>query len=183
MALATKDTWRKELLARRNALEAEKRTTYTHAAISHLVEFLPHDANAIVGLYHPIRSELSPLALPSALPQIRWAIPFLSGDSMQFTSWTPETPMQQGQYGIPEPMHPAPIIPDIILTPLVGMDTHGTRLGYGKGYYDRYFASETGKHALRIGLGFSCQQVEELPRTPHDMPLHYMVTEQGITCR
>lgn len=59
------------------------------------------------------------------------------------------------------------------------MDGEGYRLGYGGGYYDRYFALHP--DVLRVGLAYAGQAVEGLPREKTDMPLHAVVTEKGVT--
>lgn len=65
---------------------------------------------------------------------------------------------------------------DFCITPLLGFNSDGYRIGYGKGCYDRFFA----EHACtRIGLAFECQRVNFAP-DPHDVPLDCCVTEQNV---
>ena len=66
---------------------------------------------------------------------------------------------------------------DFCLTPLLGFNSDGFRIGYGKGCYDRYFAEHACKK--RIGLAFECQRVNFTP-DPHDMPLDCCVTERKV---
>lgn len=65
---------------------------------------------------------------------------------------------------------------DICITPLVGFNADGHRIGYGKGCYDRFF-----KHSecRKIGLAYGFQQVNFLP-DPHDVPLDCCVTEKDV---
>ena len=65
---------------------------------------------------------------------------------------------------------------DIIVCPVVAFDSECNRLGYGGGYYDRYLPRMS-PSALKLGVAFACQQVEEIPRDPHDIPLDCIVTE------
>jgi 5-formyltetrahydrofolate cyclo-ligase len=69
--------------------------------------------------------------------------------------------------------------PDIILMPLLGFDKHGTRLGYGGGYYDRTLAHLTRRPKL-LGFAFARQEVDYIPREAHDVPLDAVVTEIGV---
>ncbi len=59
--------------------------------------------------------------------------------------------------------------------PGVAFDRTGGRIGWGRGHYDATLANAP--KALRIGLAFECQVVDEVAREPHDAPLHYVVTE------
>lgn len=73
---------------------------------------------------------------------------------------------------------------DLVLTPLVGFDDSGNRIGRGAGFYDRHFAflrhRRTWHRPLMLGLAFELQHVEKLPATAHDVPLWGIVTERGI---
>lgn len=88
-----------------------------------------------------------------------------------------------GPFSLRQPAaHCAQVRPDIILTPLVGFDRRGNRLGQGAGHYDRAFAAFP--HAHRIGVAWSVQEVDALPADPWDVPLHAIITErEWITCR
>ncbi len=93
-----------------------------------------------------------------------------------------------GRYGVPEPkpecLRPAsPADFDLIVVPGVAFDWRGYRLGYGAGYYDR-FLRETRPGAVFLGLAFELQVVEDVQPEPHDVPVHFIVTEERtIACR
>jgi 5-formyltetrahydrofolate cyclo-ligase len=71
--------------------------------------------------------------------------------------------------------------PALILCPLLGFDRAGGRLGQGGGHYDRYFA--THPHILRIGVGWSVQEVDAIPAESTDARLDAVLTEQEfIVC-
>lgn len=65
---------------------------------------------------------------------------------------------------------------DFCVTPLLGFNEHGYRIGYGKGCYDRFFADCA---AFKIGLAFSGQQIKFEPDAT-DMPLDCCVTEKDV---
>ena len=73
---------------------------------------------------------------------------------------------------------------DLVLTPLVGFDDDGNRIGRGAGFYDRHFAFLRHRSAWRrprmLGLAFELQRVERLPAKPSDVPLWGIVTERGV---
>ncbi len=68
--------------------------------------------------------------------------------------------------------------PDYVIVPLLAMDKAGNRLGYGKGFYDRYLRKYP--QSLRIGYAFHRQIVREIPHSDEDEKLQYLVTENGI---
>lgn len=67
---------------------------------------------------------------------------------------------------------------DIAITPGLGFTEKGDRLGYGRGYYDRWFSRNTVK--VKIGIAFEVQVVDELPLEETDLPLDILVTEKRI---
>lgn len=84
---------------------------------------------------------------------------------------------------VPEPEEPVPSSVfdaqvELVITPGVGFDQKGNRIGMGKGYYDRYF--EVNKKALRIGLAYEEQVLDSLPKDPYDKCVHFVVTDQNI---
>jgi 5-formyltetrahydrofolate cyclo-ligase len=93
------------------------------------------------------------------------------------------TELVQGRYGIMEPASGLPaveMLPTqqiVWLIPFVGYDEHGTRLGRGKGVYDRLLKNSGG---IRIGVGYQCQRIPVIPAEIHDCPLDIVVTESGI---
>lgn len=63
---------------------------------------------------------------------------------------------------------------DLIVTPGLAFDHSGYRMGYGGGFYDRFFSSHEG---FRLGVGFHEQLVEEVPRDAYDLPVHAFLSE------
>lgn len=99
-----------------------------------------------------------------------------AGRAMRFLRWRPGDALEPGAHGLLQPRADSgEVIPELILTPMLGFDRRLTRLGQGAGYYDRLFAALPA--ARRIGLAWSAQEVEEVPADPWDMPLHGVATE------
>lgn len=112
---------------------------------------------------------------PLCLPRLGKSVK----DPMEFAEWTPGEILVPGQLRIPQPAPQArTVVPDVVLTPMVGFDRQLNRIGHGAGYYDRYFA--TLPDALRIGIAWSAQMVDALPVEPWDVPLHMIVTEHCV---
>ncbi len=91
---------------------------------------------------------------------------------------------ETGPYGILEPSISAGVEPllsgwDIIVVPGLAFDRRGNRLGRGFGYYDRFLGSLPGS-VLRVGLACASQLIPEVPVEAWDVPVHALVTEEGV---
>jgi 5-formyltetrahydrofolate cyclo-ligase len=138
----------------------------------------------VVASYSAMKDELSPDHLISRLKLAgaTIALPRLNdNDTMDFRLWEPGEPLVKGCFGVMEPPATAPLAtPSLVLVPLLGFDSQGTRLGYGKGYYDRALGAlrENGR-AFACAIAYKAQMLDDLPAEPHDQPLDWAVTEQG----
>ena len=93
-----------------------------------------------------------------------------------------ETIMIDNKFGIPEPLSGFTLEPeliDLVFVPLLGFDETGNRVGYGKGYYDKFLAT-CRQDVVIIGLSF-LEAVKEIVDTdPWDVPLHYCITPNRV---
>ena len=90
--------------------------------------------------------------------------------------------LRSGALGVLEPsleqrIALSPEIFDLVLVPGLAFDSQGGRLGYGRGYYDR-FLDQT--HAFRLALAFDFQLFETVPTESHDIPMDGILSEKGI---
>lgn len=169
-----KRKWRQEFLALRKRLHSAEKDAAIRAKIAAL-------AGASFFVYYSMGSEVDTRALIAELLQNgkKVCLPRIEKGSMLAAPYTGGE-MRAGAYGIPAPESGGDCDCDIILAPLLAADKKGNRLGFGGGFYDRYFASHP--HALRVGLCYAGQVVQELPAAEHDVRLHAIVTERGIEC-
>jgi 5-formyltetrahydrofolate cyclo-ligase len=133
-----------------------------------------------VAVYLPIGSEMGTAAIIAALHKqgTQIALPHVTSRTspLRFCAWSPGQNLAAGPFGLQQPPDDAPeLTPDIILTPLLGFDRAGRRIGYGAGHYDRAFAAHP--HAQRVGIAWSFQQIPHVPIDPWDVPLHAIATE------
>jgi 5-formyltetrahydrofolate cyclo-ligase len=89
------------------------------------------------------------------------------------------------RFGIAEPPPRAPMhvtAMSVVFLPLLGFDARGTRLGYGRGFYDRLLAFRRRRQGrpLLVGLAYACQESPIIQARAHDVPLDVVVTEAGI---
>lgn len=90
----------------------------------------------------------------------------------------------EGQYGILSPKEDKlvwgdPDKVDTVLVPGVAFDKYGYRVGYGAGFYDRFFADLT-HDVAKIGIAFSLQTVDEVPTDEYDIPVQKFISEIGL---
>jgi 5-formyltetrahydrofolate cyclo-ligase len=102
---------------------------------------------------------------------------------MNFFHWKKNEVLQINKYGMLEPTGLKESVPDVILVPLLAYDTNKYRLGYGKGFYDRYLNKNLKifKNILTVGVAFSFQKHPKLPIKNKDVKLNYILTEQGVS--
>ena len=129
-----------------------------------------------LGLYHPIQGEVNLAPFWEIWPGVM-ALPTVVGEDLIFRAWHPGDPLMRGPFGIPQPQNTVPpVIPDILMVPCLGVDAAGHRLGYGRGYYDRYLASHP--ETRSIGVVFLVQIIPALPAEKHDQRLSGFVMEE-----
>jgi 5-formyltetrahydrofolate cyclo-ligase len=95
---------------------------------------------------------------------------------------TDNTVLKKSLYGIPEPVDGIEIAPnkiDVVFIPLLAFDEMGNRVGYGKGFYDK-FLSECKPDTIKIGLSFFEAETVIDTIFEKDIPLHYCVTPHRV---
>lgn len=116
-----------------------------------------------------------------ALPQI---IP-TDGRHMEFCEIHSLLDVKPGYKGIPEPFDLDNIkdAPDIMVLPGVAFDCDRNRIGYGKGFYDRYLGCRTDWSAVyKIAFAYECQIVERIDAEEFDIKPDLIITEKRIIC-
>ena len=176
---------RAELRATRDGfvsgLAPGERARLEECAAAHLEPLL--DGAACVAFYQALGSELdgSMAMIVAAMAGTAIALPHVkgSGETMRFLRWMPGDLLEPGWRGLIQPATESPeIVPDIIVTPLLGFDSEGWRIGQGAGFYDRAFAALP--KVKKIGLGWSVQERPAIAHDDWDVPLDMVVTEAGL---
>lgn len=182
-ALLDKPTLRRLARERRDAIPAAERARAAAAAAARLdadvLARLPRGAT--VALYASMRSELPSTAAAAAVLArgLTLVYPRTTAAShvLTFHRVTPDD-LVLGRFGIPEPPAAAPTVDpasiDVIVVPALLFDRRGYRLGWGGGWYDATLPTTA---AQRIGFAYELQIVDELPRAPHDQPVHVVITD------
>ena len=138
-----------------------------------------------IALYYPSNFELNVLKILELkyFSNQHFLLPVIEKNNLlKFFLWKKNEVLTINEFGILEPIKIKENIPDIILVPLLAFDNDKFRLGYGKGYYDRYLNNYTKKYEniLTVGVAFSFQKYHKLPTTNFDVKLDLILTEKGL---
>ena len=164
-----------------DSLGSEQRAGLEQALASVLTPLL--EKSRILGGYCPMPAEISPIPVMEAAAHrgIVTAYPAFADhqESFRFLAGEPD---EIGPWSVYQPSLDSPQVnPDLVLLPLVAVDRHGTRLGQGKGHYDRVAADLRSRGALLIGLGWPVQLLEQtIPADAWDVSLDGFATPAGL---
>ena len=137
----------------------------------------------VVGGYAPLGSEISPHTAMEEARAVGAIVAFPAfdhpGKPFRFRAGDP---LNAGPFGIMQPNLKAPVVePDLILVPLIAIDGRGTRLGRGKGHYDRALARLRRGGARLVGVGWPLQRLaDSIPTDEWDVPLHGFASPDGL---
>jgi 5-formyltetrahydrofolate cyclo-ligase len=171
---------RDELLARRRHLAVETCLGRSLAAQQALLLTPEFAAATVVALYSPVRNEVFTEEIFAEARRSGKTVtyPRVRGNLLEFVEVRERQELEPGAYGILEPGG-VQVVPlsslELIVVPGVAFDLIGHRLGYGKGYYDRFLHQRRGQ---LVGLCFDFQLVERLPAEAHDVRMNMVVTEE-----
>ena len=176
---------RERVLALRDASSMEEREAAGRAIVERLLA-LPEVARAkTVMVFWSFGSEIDTAPLLARLHErgARVALPRIVEGELEARTYAPGDPVTVTTFGAAEPSDGEVVPPeevDVVVTPGVAFDRRGMRVGYGGGYYDRFFA-RIRDDAVRVGIGYAVQLVDEpLPAGSFDQPLDLLVTEAEV---
>jgi len=169
------------------AIPSEHRSEKSRKACQNLVSTSQFQSASTVMMYLSLLHEVDTseailhawqLGKTVVVPKISWQQRHMI--AVQINSL--ETGFSTGALGLRNPIAGLPM-PfeeiDLVVTPAVGFDREGNRLGRGSSYYDRFFANEE-LRAARCGFAFAEQIVESIPATELDEPVDFLVTDEGV---
>lgn len=142
--------------------------------------------NKTVSLFLPIQSKQEintyPLLDLKNEQNIRFALPVADFDTnnMQHYLYESMDQLSISEYGIPEPVYGTQIETteiDLVIIPLLCFDKKGYRVGYGKGFYDRFLSScRSGCQFIGLSLFEPVETISDV--TKYDIQLHLSITPQ-----
>lgn len=182
----TKSELRKSYLARQRGLSPAERTEKSGRIAENLFANFNLTSIAVLHCFIPIErfNEVDTTFIFHGLwgqfPRLQTVVPRVNFETgaMESVSYTAETELEQNRWSIHEPSHDEIVEPgliDMVLTPGLAYDLTGHRIGYGKGFYDR-FLSRCRPDCLKIGLSYF-EPVDAIDDTHEgDVRLDHIVT-------
>lgn len=172
-----KKTLRRELIQRRREMDPEEKSRADMAVFAKLIPLLESCSSVFTYVSTEIEVDTRRL-LSWCFEHGKSVATPVSGDTeLTFYPISSEKDLEAGRFGILEPVaRSAPLVPDknsLCIVPALLCDRSGLRLGYGRGYYDRFLSGFPGKSVIICYSDF----VGVVPAEPHDRHADHVITD------
>ncbi len=177
---------RRKLISKRDFLSEQERQSAARQITKTLLESAEYKNAETIFIYYSVNSEVDTqqiiaraladrkkVALPAVLSKTEMGAYLIENTSS----------LQSDHFGIPTPeiketnyVNPQTI--NLAIVPLLAYNRQGYRIGYGRGYYDRYLA-RLNPHCVKIGVAYKEQRQEDIPVFLYDYPLDKILTQSG----
>lgn len=193
---------RKRILSLRNEMPLKHREENSNKILHILYGTERYKEAKAILAYVDYQSEVitTPLIIRASTENKQVFAPRVAGEEMEFYRISGMEDLAEGYKGIREPICGAGFMDGIcaykalkekalveakgvlMLMPGAAFDRDGHRIGYGKGFYDRYLKllTDAGINAYKIALCYECQLLSEVPYENHDISVDMVITENGI---
>ncbi|NND77594.1 MAG: 5-formyltetrahydrofolate cyclo-ligase [Flavobacteriales bacterium] len=188
----TKNEIRRLFLEKRRSLSKEDLTRLQSALFKNIQDEFDL-SEKVVHVFLPIedKNEIDTFELIKAIQErdkhVIWVIPKCNFEDRELKHYCydEDTVLAKSKYGIPEPIDGKTAESkdiDIVLVPLLAIDIFGNRIGYGKGFYDRFLAKCTPTCQF-IGLSLFEPLQTKIETNDFDIPLHFIASPQQVMKR
>jgi len=165
-----KKVLRKQIMDARTGISKTRSVEATNKVLQLLSEeehFLKAD---FIGIYYPIKNEIDLTSLIEKYPDKVFAFPKIVNEKIQFLQVDQQMSFKKSNFGVLEPLYGFDITSklEVVIVPALGMTKDNYRLGYGKGYYDKFF--KVYQNPYKIGIIYEQEEVSFEPQ-PYDIPL------------
>ena len=172
-----KDEVRDQMLNKRKAILNKK--YLSTIIVNKLINLEIYKKTRVIALYKSLKDEVDTSYLISkSIKEKIVLLPKVIDNKMEFIIVNRSTKYKKSNIGVLEPIgdiYTGNI--DLIIVPGVSFDNKLNRLGFGKGYYDKYLIN---KHINKIGICFDKQIAELLPIDNHDIKMDMIITEKRV---
>lgn len=183
-----KNALRKSFSERRSAIDREYKNKLDSKIINRFMSLASYRYADTILLYYPVKGEIDvrPIISASLASGKRVALPRCEdkGSVMNFHYINSPEELEIGRFGLMEPSLQSEMFePEkqvgqcVVVIPALAYDKRGYRIGYGKGFYDRYFSTYG---ISRVGLIYSQFLVNELPHGKYDISVDILVSEKEV---
>ncbi|MBR5314665.1 MAG: 5-formyltetrahydrofolate cyclo-ligase [Clostridia bacterium] len=180
-----KNSIRTEYKAKRKLINAEQKAEMDEAICKRFLSLSSYRFADTVLLFAPLQNEINtyPIAQDALAKGKKLAFPrCIEGNDMVYHYVNSLDQLKPGKYGIMEPSDDLPLFNNdgghtVCILPAIVYDKKGYRLGYGKGYYDRFLSSFKG---VKVGLVYNDFIINEVPIGRYDLPSDIVITEKRV---
>lgn len=172
---------RKQLIKKRDSIE--NRELKSHEIFNNLQSLNVWKSAKIIHTYVSFKSEVDTrfIIYHALLEGKKVLCPIVKDDLLLVGEIKSFNDLKTGKYGIMEPEVSIDINLeeiDLIIVPGIAFDLEGYRIGYGKGYYDRFLNDL--KRPIKVGLTYDDLILENIPHDLHDIRVDYVISEKRI---
>lgn len=180
--MSEKEQIRKIYRNGRNSLNQEQVQEWSGQICERLQASQLYRDAAAVCFYYPLGKEVNLLAAAAKALEERKkvAFPKTEGDEIRFYQVENLKDFREGSFHVMEPVSDKRLMETtpLVLTPGLVFDRQKNRMGYGRGYYDRFAAGTP--DAVKVGIAYEMQITEQIPVDGYDVPMDYILTEKGF---
>lgn len=185
--MKTKGEIRKEVLALRNRLDLQQRKRASLKVADRIIghQWFYQAENLLIFVSYGSEIDTSEIITEALKKGKKVYVPKVEGDYMEFYRIFSLEDLTIGYKGIPEPdicvekYHEEERLKTgervLMVMPGVAFDALRNRIGYGKGFYDKYLEDKKELQIYSIGIGFACQMVEEIPAMENDIKPYQVI--------
>lgn len=175
-----KEDIRIRIKAQKALLSPQEKAQAAAAAFALLEKTAPFLMSERILMYHSLPDEISTIDfLDKWSTRKRFFLPRVNGVNLDILPYD-RSSLRLGAFQIEEPDGDDTVDVseiEMIIVPAVAYDRHGNRVGRGKGFYDRLLAES---RALKVGVAYDFQMVDEIDAEPHDVRVDFVITDKGI---
>jgi 5-formyltetrahydrofolate cyclo-ligase len=182
--VSSKQALRDAVKQRRGAISEDEITKKSARICAYLLELIDGCDPVMAYVSKPPEVDTHPFIRDLLREGRRVVVPIIEKETrtLRLSYLRDTTLLVKSTFHVPEPIGneiPAQAS-DIqtVIIPLLAFDRRGNRLGYGAGYYDRFLAQNPG--VKKIGVAFSCQETDSVPRDENDVRIDIVVTEDEV---
>ncbi len=168
----------------RDEISTEQRQVFDKKICDRLTASITYRHSNEILLYSSIGSEIDTWQIFDAAKKAGKKIAFplcFPDNTMKYYYIESKDDLEEGSFGILEPKKGleeyVPTSSSICIVPAIVFDKEGYRIGYGKGFYDRFLSTFPG---VKVGLVYSCMIVPKVPRGRFDKHVDVMISERGV---
>ena len=177
--MCSKEDIRKTIVQKKKLLSNDEKLQAAELVFKQLFQLEQWEKAHRVLSYHSLPDELQTIQFLDKMISKELYLPKVDGELLRIVTYD-KTCLKSGAYNIMEPdvdsYFPVEKI-ELIIVPGVAFDKQKNRLGRGKGYYDRLLSNT---NALKIGICYDFQLVEEIPTNPHDIKMDMIITPNCV---